>query len=116
MTDWDDLPWSASEMEDYRKGGPGKRYKRTWSGPSRHTLWQFYGAYRDKLTECPDCGRPHLENAAFVGYPKCWNCHQEDQRPGFHANANRELFPQKAADAAGAKGLTGLKKLKGDFS
>lgn len=115
MTEWD-MPWTAEEMEDYRRGAPGKRYKRTWAGPSRRDLWTFYGAYKDRLTECPDCGRPHTETSSFKGYPKCWNCHTEDQRSGWQAEAVRSLFPQKAADAAGAKGMAGLKKLKGDFS
>lgn len=87
MNEFDDLPWSPAEMEDYRKGGTGKTFKRRWGGPSLHDLWNFYG-HSEHLLECPDCGRPcDKREAEAFQLGKCWNCWKENAYPGFHARA-----------------------------
>lgn len=96
MNEFDDLPWSPVEMEDYRKGGTGKTFKYHWKGwgPKEiENLWCLWGGHASpNLIECPDCGRPadKLESTRhFLG--RCFNCWKENAYPGWQAKAIARL-------------------------
>ena len=105
----DEIPWTPEEMDEYRHGGVGITYKRTWGGTSREELLRFYGPYLGKgMSVCPDCGRPsYTRDMEMFQLGRCWGCYMENKEPGFHS------AHQLALEARKAEPQPSLKRLKG---
>ena len=103
----EEIPWSPEEMDEYRLGGVGITYKRTWSGTSREYLLQVYKPYLGKgMSVCPDCGRPsYTRDMEMFQLGRCWSCYMENKDPGFHARHHPSNNSKRPEPQPGLKRL-----------